>query len=655
MGRVLAQGQLFAGYQIERLLGAGGMGEVYLARDRDLPRMIALKVLGRAVSDDADVRSRFMREADTVARLSHPNIVGVYARGEDEGQLWMAMQYVEGTDLTAELAAGPLAPDRAVHIVTEVAKALDRAHESGVLHRDVKPANILLAGGSGGQVFLADFGIAKILDQVGEATRTGQLYASLRYAAPEQFESTAVLDRRVDVYALGGTLHHLLTGTAPYPGETPAQLLHGHLNLPVPQPSSQRPGLPGGFDQVVTAALAKNPDDRFATCGELAAAAQHALAGHPVQTRARTASAVGQQSFSSGSGQRNSAANSSDNAGATTTIVPRGRAAKFASEPIAVAAPETSRRQAVLGRIAMVLAWLALLTAVAGLALHYTAWQSMFVVLAASFASYLMLGSVFAAALFAIVRQWRSAAGALAVVAAALWTQFPMMWPDGTAPAGLDITVMQSNILFGHADPDAVVKTVRDNGVEVLTLEELTTEAVERLRVAGLEDALPYFHLEPDVGGLGSGVFSKYPLQDASKLPGYVNNNIRATLVHPERGPITVFQFHPVPANLNHGAWQNEMRMIRDLLDQQPGQVIVGGDFNATYDHSAYRDLLRGRYADAAELLGVGALPTWPDDQVVGPLIGIDRVLIAGGHATRIRSVSIPGSDHRAVVARLRL
>ncbi|MFE6864606.1 protein kinase [Nocardia sp. NPDC057668] len=667
MGRVLAQGQVFAGYRIERLIGAGGMGEVYLAHDRDLPRMIALKVLGPAVSDDADVRSRFLREADTVARLSHPNIVAVFARGEEAGQLWMAMQYVDGTDLSAVLSAGPVPPERAVRIVTEVAKALDRAHASGVLHRDVKPANILLAAGTGAEVFLADFGIAKVLDHVGEATRTGQLYASLRYAAPEQFEARTAVSARTDVYALGGTLYHLLTGNPPYAGESPGQLLHGHLNLPVPQPTSSRSELPGGFDTVVTTALAKDPEHRFASCGELAAAAQQALAGLPIAGVPDAAPRP---------------AADADNAAMTTTVLPRVGAELVAAhafsgggsrwpadapteradvggpaEPPPAPPENPSRRRGILARTALVLGWLALVIGVTGIVLHYTSWRSEYVVLAASFASFFMLGSVVAVALFLAARQWRTAAGALAAVAAALWTQFPMLVPDGTAPPGIDVTVMQSNILFGHADADAIVREVRENGVEVLTLAELTPEALARLQAAGLETELPYYYVEPAAGGQGSGVYSRYPLQDASRLPRFSLHSIRATMLHPERGPITVFQFHPVPPNLNYPAWQAEMRELRDVLDQQPGKVIVGGDFNATYDHTAFRDLLRGRYADAAELVGVGAMPTWPDNQAWGrfPLIGIDRVLVADGHATEVHSVSIPETDHRAVIAKLRL
>ncbi|MFI5719339.1 serine/threonine-protein kinase [Nocardia sp. NPDC051750] len=273
----LEPGRIFAGYRIERLLGAGGMGEVYLARDRDLPRPVALKLLNPVVGDDRDLRARFLRETDTVARLSHPNIVAVHARGEEENRLWMAMQYVEGTDVAAVLARGPIRPDHAVRITEETARALDYAHTAGILHRDVKPANILLAWGDQQQVFLSDFGIAKALDRSDGLTRTGELYASFHYAAPEYFGMRTDIDRRADVYSLGCTLYYMLTGQLPYPAASTGALINAHLNAAVPLPSAADPRLPRGFDGVIAKAMAKNPDERFAGCGELAQAARRAL------------------------------------------------------------------------------------------------------------------------------------------------------------------------------------------------------------------------------------------------------------------------------------------------------------------------------------------------------------------------------------------
>ncbi|MEV6073114.1 endonuclease/exonuclease/phosphatase family protein [Nocardia sp. NPDC052001] len=307
------------------------------------------------------------------------------------------------------------------------------------------------------------------------------------------------------------------------------------------------------------------------------------------------------------------------------------------------------------GWTAVVLGWLALLTGLTGVGLHYNTMSSESAMLAASFAPYLMLFAVLALVILLLARAWRGALVALLATAAALWSQLPMLWPDGTAGPGVDVAVMQSNLLFGNADTDAVVRAVRENGIEVLTLEELTPEALARLDGAGLAELLPYRHVEAAAGGAGSGIFTRYPLEAGSKLSGFLLNNVRANMIHPDRGPVAVFQFHPIPPNLNFDAWSNELRTIRDLLDQQPGQVIVGGDFNATFDHASFRELLRGRYADAGELLGIGAMPTWPDDRSWGPLLGLDRVLVAGGHATQVRSLTIPRSDHRAVVARLRL
>ncbi|MBL1074398.1 endonuclease/exonuclease/phosphatase family protein [Nocardia sp. 2] len=303
----------------------------------------------------------------------------------------------------------------------------------------------------------------------------------------------------------------------------------------------------------------------------------------------------------------------------------------------------------------MLLGWLLLLSGAAGLVLHYISWSYYELGLAASFASYFMMGALLALVLFLIARQWRSAATALVASAVVAWSQVPMLWPDGTAPPGVDVTVMQSNLLFGAADVTAVLNTVRADRVDVLTLEELTQPALDRLWAAGITEELPYYYVEPASGGQGSGIFSRYPLQDGVRFDGFHLFNLRATMIHPELGALTVFQFHPVPPLADFAQWKWEMARVRDLLDQQPGKVIVGGDFNATYDHADFRDLLRGRYADAGELVGIGALPTWPEDKPGGPYIGIDKVLVAGGHATEVRALTIPGTDHRAVVARLRL
>lgn len=181
-------GTVFAGFRIERLLGAGGMGSVYLADHPRLPRKVALKLLHRSLTHDQQASVLFEREADHAARLDHPNIVSILDRGREDDQLWIAMQYVPGTNASEAVVRARFEPDRAVHIVREIAKALDYAHENGVLHRDVKPANILLeepGPGRPGRVLLADFGIAKALAETAYRTKSGTMVASLHYAAPE--------------------------------------------------------------------------------------------------------------------------------------------------------------------------------------------------------------------------------------------------------------------------------------------------------------------------------------------------------------------------------------------------------------------------------------------------------------------------------------
>ncbi|MGY1747106.1 protein kinase domain-containing protein [Blastococcus sp. SYSU D00695] len=278
----LAPGEVFAGYTVLRQLGAGGMGAVFLVRHPRLPRVEALKALRPEYSGDPDFARRFLREADLVAGLEHRNVVPVLDRGEDEGRLWLTMRYVDGIDAEQALAeaGGRLPAERAVRIVGEVAAALDHAHRAHLVHRDVKPANVLLttpAPDEPEQVFLTDFGIAKPLDASTRLTRTGMVVATFDYASPEQIESQP-LDARADVYSLGCVLHKLLTGSVPFPGSTVAAALHGHLTMPPPRPTALVPGLPAGLDDVVARAMAKDPADRYPTCRALAAAAAAALA-----------------------------------------------------------------------------------------------------------------------------------------------------------------------------------------------------------------------------------------------------------------------------------------------------------------------------------------------------------------------------------------
>ncbi|BBZ37181.1 serine/threonine-protein kinase [Mycobacterium conspicuum] len=287
----LAVGTIVAGYRIEGVLGSGGMGTVYLARHPTLPRNDALKILSAELSLDQQFRARFTREADLAATLNHPNIVTVFNRGETEGgHLWIAMEYVEGTAAN-DIARANLTPGRIVRIITDVAKALDYAHSRRILHRDIKPGNFLLSapGTEHERVLLADFGIARALDDASALTATGTLVGTAAYAAPEAIEG-ATVDHRTDIYALGCALFRLLTGRTPYGEnqELPAMLM-GHLIGPIPRATEVAPGVPPAIDGVIAQALAKNPDHRFPTAGALAAATAAAFSGQPQNHTATSA------------------------------------------------------------------------------------------------------------------------------------------------------------------------------------------------------------------------------------------------------------------------------------------------------------------------------------------------------------------------------
>ncbi|UFS97313.1 protein kinase domain-containing protein [Nocardia huaxiensis] len=278
----LAQGDVFAGYAIDALLGAGGMGVVYRARHPRMDRFVALKVLGESAIADPGMRARFEREAALLAGLEHPNIVGVYDHsGAGEEQLWISMRYVDGIDISRLIAeAGALAADRAVGLIGQAAAGLDYAHSRGILHRDVKPANLLVDRDHTGaeRVSVTDFGIAVLQDAT--ATGTG-ITASFGYAAPERF-SGGLVDSRADVYSLGCTLYQMLTGQLPYPYADPGGVIGAHLTAPPPRPTAVRPDLPPDLDRVLAIAMAKNPEHRYPTCAALAEDARRALfAGAP--------------------------------------------------------------------------------------------------------------------------------------------------------------------------------------------------------------------------------------------------------------------------------------------------------------------------------------------------------------------------------------
>jgi tRNA A-37 threonylcarbamoyl transferase component Bud32 len=274
-------GTEIAGYLIESVLGRGGMSVVYLAEHTGLKRKAALKLLTPELAVDDRFRERFVRESQMAAALDHPNIIPIYEAGEIDGVLYIAMRYVRGTDLKTLLHdQGALPPERALAICTQAAAALDAAHAEGLVHRDVKPANILLAPGpradSPEHVYLSDFGVTKRTSSGTGLTGTGQFIGTLDYAAPEQIEGRP-LDARTDVYSLGCVLYECLTGEVPFPRDSDMAVLWAHMSQPPPKVTDRTPDLPAAIDEVVAKAMAKSPDDRYATCGELVDAARDTL------------------------------------------------------------------------------------------------------------------------------------------------------------------------------------------------------------------------------------------------------------------------------------------------------------------------------------------------------------------------------------------
>ena len=280
----LATGTVFAGYTILRLLGSGAMGEVYLATHPRLPRPDALKILPERVSVDTEFRGRFNREADLAAKLYHPHIVGVHDRGEFDGQLWISMDYVDGADAAQVVRTqypDGMPPAEVCEIVTAIAEALDYAHQRGLLHRDVKPANILLTEPEDDhrRILLADFGIARQYDDHDGFTATNIAVGTVKYAAPEQLMG-GDLDGRADQYALAATAFYLLSGSAPYPYSNPLAILNQHLIGEPPKLSERRPEL-ARLDDVLSTAMAKEPADRFVRCRDFAKALSEHAATDP--------------------------------------------------------------------------------------------------------------------------------------------------------------------------------------------------------------------------------------------------------------------------------------------------------------------------------------------------------------------------------------
>jgi len=267
----------FGHYQIVELLGRGGMGRVYRAYDASTDRVVALKVLPPHLAQDDQFQERFRREARIAASLNDPHVVPIHGYGEIDGQLYVDMRLIEGRDLVDYITenGGRLSPERAVAVVEQVAAALDTAHGVGLIHRDIKPKNILVTQARD-FVYLIDFGIARAATDT-SLTNTGHTMGTVAYMAPERFRGTT--DHRADVYSLACVLYECLTGSRPYPGDSIEEQLNAHVNAPPPRASIIAPGVPPAFDAVIARGMAKDVESRYQSAMELAEAARAALAG----------------------------------------------------------------------------------------------------------------------------------------------------------------------------------------------------------------------------------------------------------------------------------------------------------------------------------------------------------------------------------------
>jgi len=285
----LSEGDRFAGYRIERLLGRGGMGVLYLAVEPGLERRVALKLIAPEAAADEVFARRFTEESRIAASIEHPNVVPIYAAGEEGGVPFIAMRYVSGSDLGRRVAReGRLQPGLAAALIAQVGNGLDAIHAAGLVHRDVKPANVLLAGAGGeDHAYITDFGVARNVATESGLTQTGRFVGTLDYVAPEQISGGQV-DARADVYALGCLLFKLLTGEVPFPKDGEAARLYAHLNDPPPAPSLYAPALPMALDDVVIRAMSKVPGDRYPSAGDLGRAAVAALSGERPALAERT-------------------------------------------------------------------------------------------------------------------------------------------------------------------------------------------------------------------------------------------------------------------------------------------------------------------------------------------------------------------------------
>ena len=331
----LTPGELLGGCRVEGVIARGGMGVVYRATQLQLQRPVALKVITADRAGDPEFRERFERESRMAAAIDHPNVVPVYAAGEDRGALYIVMRYVPGSDLHALIKAnGALPGPRAAAIVAQVAAALDAAHAAGLVHRDVKPANVLLPS-AGDHAYLSDFGLVQSLDPHEPLTESGRWIGTVDFASPEQLGGEPV-DARSDVYSLGCVLYATLTGAPPFPRGTVSATLLAHLRDAPPKPSAS--GADAQFDRVIARALAKDPDDRYPSAGDLGRATLAAARGEPVTESERTV-AIGPAAPGAGARRRRRRTDT-----AATAVVPAA-AARTRVLPTPAPEPPPPRRR----------------------------------------------------------------------------------------------------------------------------------------------------------------------------------------------------------------------------------------------------------------------------------------------------------------------
>jgi DNA-binding beta-propeller fold protein YncE len=276
----LSIGTELAAHRIDAIAGVGGMGVVYKATDLALNRVVALKIIAESLAQDPEFRARFKQESELAASLDHPNVLPIYTAGEADGLLYITMRYVEGSDLREKITLeGKLSPTTAVRVISQVGSALDAAHKRGLVHRDVKPANVLLAGEKGREhAYLTDFGLTKEAASQEGLTKTGMIVGTMDYIAPEQLQGSTV-DARADVYALACVLYEALTGKVPFPRDTDVARMWAHMNEEPSPPSTITTGVSTDLDEVVRRGMAKDAEERYPSAGDLGRAAVAAAAG----------------------------------------------------------------------------------------------------------------------------------------------------------------------------------------------------------------------------------------------------------------------------------------------------------------------------------------------------------------------------------------